>query len=288
MNIGVNRLELKETKRVQNLLEKEMENRSNNGKKLDDLKGDKLREEMERINQTLKTDKKIMYSKIEITDSINEIIQRKNIKQTQGEISKLIDSLYSQNLKSRELKDIDFDSKEGKLSISILHESFDINQFRNDVYTVLSDLYFSVFIEISSPYALVFINAGSVYFGKIRDILRNIVNNDFAIQTIKWHDDALRNIADIYGSEVTNLGAKGVEGFVYANAKAKEGLNSTAMKIDLDKGNWTSVGFNFKDSYYPNNQIFINGTKGYLSSDLSDDDLKKFIKNELIKYSTKN
>lgn len=288
MNIGVNRLELKETKRVQNLLEKEMENRSIDRKTLEDLKEDKLRGEMERIFQTLNVNKKIIYSQNEIKDYIIEIIQRKNIKQTPAEILKLTDSLYSQNLKSRDIKEIEFDSKKGKLSISILHESFDINQFRNVVYTVLSDLYFSVSIEISSPYALVFINAGSAYFGKIRDILRSIVNYDFAVQTIKWDNDALRTIANIYGSEITNLGAKGVEGFVFANAKAKEGLNGTAMKTDLDRGNWTSVGFNFNNSYYPNNEIFINGTKGYLSSDLSDEDLKKFIKNELIKYSTKS
>ncbi len=285
MNIGVNRLKMSETKKVENLLEKEMQSSSNKGKTEDDLREIKLRDEMDRIYSDLKTNKKRMYSKDELKDSVNEIIQRKNIKQSQSELEKIIDSLVSEKLEYREIKDIDFDPKLGKLMFSMLHDSFDISQFRDKVYTSLQDLYFSISIEVSSPFALVFVNSNPLSYPKIRDLLRKIVHSDFTIQTVKWEDKALRDLSQKYGSEITSLGATGIEGFINARANAKEGLNTTVMKNNLDKGKWTAVKFNFKD-LYPSNHIFINGRSGYLSSDLSDDDLKKFTKNYLMPHST--
>lgn len=286
MYIGVNKLKLKDTKNVKKLLEIEMQKTSAEGKTEDKVKESLVRDQINQIYNRLNEREIFRYNKEDIVYEIQEIIGRKNIKLNQSKFSEITKELIYKELINRQVKDIYYDRELGKLSFSLLHHEFDLQSFRGEeVYVAYQELYFSASIEVSSPFALVFINSRPIFFPKIRKLLKPLLYDGFHIQSVEWNDEALRAIAEKYGGEITGLKATGIEGFIRANANANEGLNSTAMKADLDRGSWISVKFTFKD-LYPSNSIQINGRNGYLSSDLSDDDLKDFTKNHLMHYSS--
>jgi len=285
MYIGVNKLKLKNTKNVRKLLEIEMQKTSAEGKTEDKVKVSLVRDQINQIYNRLNEREIFRYKEDDIMYEINEIIRRKNIKLNQSKFSEITNNLMSMELINRQVKDIYYDRELGKLSFSLLHHEFDLQSFRGEVYDSYQEVYFSASIEVSSPFALVFINSRPIYFPKIRKLLKPLLYDGFHIQSVEWNDEALRAIAEKYGGEITGLKATGIEGFIRANANANEGLNSTAMKAGLDRGSWISVKFTFKD-LYPSNFIQINGRNGYLSSDLSDDDLKDFTRNHLMHYSS--
>lgn len=286
MYIGVNKLKLKNTKDVKKLLEIEMQKTSAEGKTEDKVKESLVRDQINQIYNRLNEREIFRYNKEDIVYEIQEIIGRKNIKLNQSKFSEITKELIYKELINRQVKDIYYDRELGKLSFSLLHHEFDLQSFRGEeVYVAYQELYFSASIEVSSPFALVFINSRPIFFPKIRKLLKPLLYDGFHIQSVEWNDEALRAIAEKYGGEITGLRATGIEGFIRANANANEGLNSTSMKADLDRGSWISVKFTFKD-LYPSNSIQINGRNGYLSSDLSDDDLKDFTKNHLMHYSS--
>jgi len=286
MYIGVNKLKLKDTKNVKKLLEIEMQKTSAEGKTEDKVKESLVRDQINQIYNRLNEREIFRYNKEDIVYEIQEIIGRKNIKLNQSKFSEITKELIYKELINRQVKDIYYDRELGKLSFSLLHHEFDLQSFRGEeVYVAYQELYFSASIEVSSPFALVFINSRPIFFPKIRKLLKPLLYDGFHIQSVEWNDEALRAIVEKYGGEIIGLRATGIEGFIRANANANEGLNSTAMKADLDRGSWTSVKFTFKD-LYPSNYIQINGRNGYLSSDLSDDDLKDFTKNHLMHYSS--
>jgi hypothetical protein len=285
MYIGVNKLKLKNTKNVKKMLENEMQKTSAKGKTEDEVKESLVRDQINQIYNRLNEREIFRYNKDDIMYEIQEIIRRKNIKLNQSEFSEITNKLIYKELINRQVKDIYYDRELGKLSFSLLHQEFDLQSFRGEVYDSYQELYFSASIEVSSPFALVFINSSSIFFPKIRKLLKPLLYDGFHIQSVEWNDEALRAIAEKYGGEIKALTATGIEGFIRAKANANEGLNATAMKADLDRGSWISVKFTFKD-LYPSNFIQINGRNGYLSSDLSDDDLKYFTKNHLMHYSS--
>jgi len=286
MYIGVNKLKLKDTKNVKKLLEIEMQKTSAEGKTEDKVKESLVRDQINQIYNRLNEREIFRYNKEDIVYEIQEIIGRKNIKLNQSKFSEITKELIYKELINRQVKDIYYDRELGKLSFSLLHHEFDLQSFRGEeVYVAYQELYFSASIEVSSPFALVFINSRPIFFPKIRKLLKPLLYDGFHIQSVEWNDEALRAIVEKYGGEIIGLRATGIEGFIRANANANEGLNSTAMKADLDRGSWISVKFTFKD-LYPSNSIQINGRNGYLSSDLSDDDLKDFTKNHLMHYSS--
>lgn len=178
----------------------------------------------------------------------------------------------------------EFKKEDKKLLFSLWHEDFEIDQFREEIIPTYSSLYASVSIEINSPYALVTINGRPVIFGAVRSLIRNFISNIFTINTVSWDNNALRGIRKEFADKTIILGAKGIEGNITARATSKN-LNNTSMDNDLGKGDITLVKFTFK-KLYPENDILINGTQGYISTSLSDDDAKDFVKQYLLKYAS--
>ncbi len=281
MAISINKLEMKDTKGNRKWIEEEKK-KVGADLDVDKIVEKKIEEELNSLYIKFTDTPIVKYDDGMIYEGIDKKANKKNITIDKNNKKDLYRQISGEGLIYYKIAE--FKKEDKKLLFSLWHEDFEIDQFREEIIPTYSSLYASVSIEINSPYALVTINGRPVIFGAVRSLIRNFISNIFTINTVSWDNNALRGIRKEFADKTIILGAKGIEGNITARATSKN-LNNTSMDNDLGKGDITLVKFTFK-KLYPENDILINGTQGYISTSLSDDDAKDFVKQYLLKYAS--
>jgi hypothetical protein len=177
------------------------------------------------------------------------------------------------------------DSTTGKpnLTFSLLHELFELHQFRGELYPSFDSVFSTITITTGSPHLLIYI-AGNPYFaGKVQRVVHGMLSDQFKTSRVFWGDQQLRNILSNEMSELLTANARKVEDKIRVGASSAK-LEGTALYTELKEGEFSGVTYMIRN--YPSNRISINGSAGIINSDLADDVLIQYIKDRLLPYAT--
>ncbi|MEM0136195.1 MAG: hypothetical protein QXU18_13395 [Thermoplasmatales archaeon] len=281
MSMSINKMIVKNTKRARQWID-EMKNDGKSEAEIEELLEKRLDKELNSIHKSISTTSVVKYDGTKIRNEILKKANRKNIDINGDILTHLYSQIEEQDLVYYDINEI---KKEGsKISFSVRHESFEIDQFREKIIPSYNSLYASVSIERNSPFALVYINGTQYIFGAVRTLIKEFISDDFTINSVKWDDGALRAIINEFSEDIILINARGIEGNITARATSDK-LNDSNMLTEIEAGTITSVKFSFKKPY-PENNLFIDGAHGYINTSLSDNDAKTFIQNELLRYSS--
>lgn len=281
MAISINKLEMKDTKKNREWIEKEKKEGKIDSE-IAELKEKKIEEALNSLYQRFIDNPIVKYDEGRIYEEIDKKANRSNITIDENSKKELYKQINEEDLIYYKITE--YRKEDKKILFSLWHESFDIDQFREEVIPSYSSLYASVYVEINGSYALLTINGSPVIFGAVRSLIRDFISKDFIVNAVKWDNNALRDIRTEFADRTTILGAKGIEGNIKARA-ISQNLNNTAIDNDLGEGDITLLKFTFK-KLYPGNDMLINGTQGYITTTLKDDDARNFIKQYLLTYAS--
>ncbi len=272
---------MKDTKKNREWIEKEKKEGKIDSE-IAELKEKKIEEALNSLYQRFIDNPIVKYDEGRIYEEIDKKANRSNITIDENSKKELYKQINEEDLIYYKITE--YRKEDKKILFSLWHESFDIDQFREEVIPSYSSLYASVYVEINGSYALLTINGSPVIFGAVRSLIRDFISKDFIVNAVKWDNNALRDIRTEFADRTTILGAKGIEGNIKARA-ISQNLNNTAIDNDLGEGDITLLKFTFK-KLYPGNDMLINGTQGYITTTLKDDDARNFIKQYLLTYAS--
>lgn len=274
-------MEIKNTKNERQWIEeRKMEGKSEAD--IEELLENRIDEELDSLYKSFSNRPVLKYDKTKIFAEFEKKANKKNMDINDHIAEDLYKQIKSQDLVYYDIGELKKENR--KISFSVRHESFEIDQFREKIIPSYNSLYSYVSIEINSPYALVYINGTQYIFGAVRTLIKDFISNDFAINAVKWDDNALRDIINDFGDRILIINAKGIEGNITARAISAN-LNNSNMLAEIKTGTITSVKFTFK-IFYPRNDMLINGAQGYIGTTLSDNDAKDFVQKKLLGYSS--
>lgn len=260
----------------------EQKKQGKNDSEIEELLEKRIMDGMNSLYEKFSAKSSLYYDKERIFYELEKKGGKDNSKLTSDQMIKLYEQISEKELTYYRVQNLE--KKDKSISFSIVHESFEIEKFRDQIIPSYSSWYLQVSMEISSPYALITIDGNPLYFGSLRALLKEYIDRALSINSVKWEDSSLREIMSNYADTTIIISAKGIEGDITAKATSTN-LNNKNMLVEIENGYITSVKFTFK-TIYPGNDIYINGVYGYITTSLSEDDSRKFIKNHLLIFST--
>lgn len=181
--------------------------------------------------------------------------------------------------------DIMVSKENGGIQFSLTIDSFEIAEFKNN-FTAIPETYpATVVLDPYKDYIIAYIIGNPTEASFFRSFIKVLLEG-YKFQIIKWDDQALRQIKEDLSSNFFGVKAKNVEAKVNIDAHSED-LDKTKIYKDIEPGTFSGITYIMKEPY-TGYSISIHGFYGTIrsGSDISDDMLIQYIKENLLEYSS--
>jgi hypothetical protein len=264
--------------------------------KFPEFLNERINRDIKNLYESLGQNKEVKYSKEEILEMISDKFKKNNWK-IGSDAEKLSNPKTHEDffiksfpilfnvplLKWKIYDKAAFNEEENSIEFPVTVDSFEINEFKNHFTALPGSSFSTIRIEPYGDCLLVYILGNPLDSPKFKELIRRLLPS-YKVESIKWDDAALRDIKTNLSGDMLRVSAKNVETTITVDASS-EGLQDTELYKKIEGGEFTRISYIMKDPY-KGYRATINGRYGTVRSGLADDEVIKYIKTDLLGYSS--